>query len=283
MMAKLGVTLLSVPAKVWFQNLGLLDSAPGEWLEFKAELRAYFKLENAMSGAREKMRNLRQTSSIAQYVQDFITLKLSIPRMTDEEAVDKFISGIKDHAARIHIKDNIFMENPFLGEAIRVAHIYEGNRQNSVPVSRGFSSSGGLQVDDPMDLSVTESREFYRSGFCGGGANGAHNGRGRGGQQQRGFNRGGGRAGVQCHNCEGFGHYMRDCPSPREPLNYAEAGDMDNDFDGVYDDNKDIDSSAYLYCVLPTSKLYIEPLLIDDAVIQNDLVFVLTAGDEFEI
>ncbi|KAG1120103.1 hypothetical protein G6F42_012825 [Rhizopus arrhizus] len=144
MMAKLGITLISGAAKVWFQNLRLLDSAPGEWLEFKTELRAYFKPENAMSVARDKMRNLRQTSSIAQYVQDFMTFKLSIPRMTDEEAVDKFISGIKDHAARIHIKDNIFMENSVLGEAIRVAHIYEGNRQDSVPVSRGFSSSGDL-------------------------------------------------------------------------------------------------------------------------------------------
>jgi hypothetical protein len=76
-------------------------------LELKTELRAYFKPENSTSVARDKMRNLRQTASIAQYVQEFMTIKLSIPRMTDEEAVDKFIAGLKDSAARIHIKDTI--------------------------------------------------------------------------------------------------------------------------------------------------------------------------------
>lgn len=33
-----------------------------------------------------------------------------------------------------------------------------------------------------------------------------------------------------------------------------------------------------MYCVLPTSKSYVEPLLIDDSVIQKDLDFVLSAG-----
>ncbi|KAG1116507.1 hypothetical protein G6F42_013675 [Rhizopus arrhizus] len=304
---KLGITLLTGAAKVWYQNLRLLNSAPSGWVHFKAELRAFFKPDNSIAVARDRMRALRQTGSISQYVQEFMTTKLSIPRMTDEEAVDKFLAGLRDPNARIHIKDNIYMEEPVLNEAIRAAHNYEGNRIDATPsFSRGFSASGNdHQADDPMDLSVAERRELYnmmkswnssgggggyRGGFRGGfrgGANGirgAFRSRGRGGQQQRGGNRGGrtrggGRAGVQCHNCEGFGHYMRDCPSPpRDQLNYAEAGDMDNDFDGAYDDNKVIDSSAYLYCVLPTSKSYIEPLLIDDAVIQKDLDFVLTAS-----
>jgi hypothetical protein len=32
-------------------------------------------------------------------VQEFKKIKLNIPRMTDEEAVDKFLAGLKDHHA----------------------------------------------------------------------------------------------------------------------------------------------------------------------------------------
>lgn len=186
--------------------------------------------------------------------------------------------------------------------------------QDSVPVSRGFSAWGDLQVDDTMDLSVAERRELYnmmrsswnasgsngfRGGYNGargnsrgafrggaqGGSNGFRGGRGGGQQQHAGRGRSHARRGrdrynLQCHNCKGYdGHFMRECPSlPRNQLNYAEAGDDNIDFDGHDFDNKDFDSSAYLYCVLPTSKSYVEPLLIDGSVIQKDLEFVLSAG-----
>ncbi|KAK4520135.1 uncharacterized protein ATC70_008265 [Mucor velutinosus] len=277
--AKLGITLLTGAAKVWYQNLRLLNSAPTNWLHFKTELRAFFKPDNAISVARDRMRALRQKSTIAQYVQEFMTIKLSIQRMTDEEAVDKFLSGLRDPNARIHIKDSIYMEEPILTEAIRAAHNYEGNRlDSSSSISRGFSvDTMDLQVDDPMDLSVMERRELYNI------MKSWNNSGGRGGQQHRGGRggraRNGNRANVQCHNCEGFGHYMRDCPSePRQQLNYAEAGNIDHGFDDASEDNKDFDYSAYLYCVLPTSKSYVELLVIVDTLIKKDLEFVMSAG-----
>ncbi|CEP10626.1 hypothetical protein, partial, partial [Parasitella parasitica] len=210
--AKLGITLLTGAAKIWYQNLKLLDSAPTDWTHFKAELRAFFKPDNSVSVARDRLRALKQTSNIAQYVQDFMTIKLSIPRMTDEEAVDKFLAGLRDSNARIHIKDNIDMAEPVLSEAIRAAHTYEGNRLDAVSGgSRGVSAHmNDLQVDDPMDLSVVERRELYnmmkswnnsggrgsahggtRGGFRGNSRGGYNNGfrggrGGRGGQHQRG-------------------------------------------------------------------------------------------------
>ncbi|KAL0137972.1 hypothetical protein V8B55DRAFT_1340681, partial [Mucor lusitanicus] len=51
--AKLGVTLLTGAAKIWYQNLRLLDSAPTGWTHFKAELRAFFKPENSITVARD--------------------------------------------------------------------------------------------------------------------------------------------------------------------------------------------------------------------------------------
>ena len=163
---KLGVTLLTGSAKVWFNNLRLLNSTPTtSWLGFKQELRAFFKPDNAIPIARDRVCNLKQTASIAQYVQEFITIKLSIPRRTDEEAVDKFISGLRGPAARINIKDNIQMESPVLSEAIWAAHVFKGNRMNVVSLpNKGLSMSAmdnsGLMLDDPMDLSVVEQKEL---------------------------------------------------------------------------------------------------------------------------
>lgn len=116
--AKLGVTLLTGAAHIWHQNLRLLSKTPQDWVELKAELRAFFKPGNSISVARDRIRNLRQSGPNAQYVQDFMTIKLNIPRMTDEEAVDKFLAGLKDHLARVHIIDYIDMGNPLLNEAI---------------------------------------------------------------------------------------------------------------------------------------------------------------------
>lgn len=106
---KLGVTLLTGAAQIWHQNLRLVSKAPQGWVEFKAELCAFFQLENLISVARDRIRNLRQSGTITQYVKGSMTIKLNISRMTDEEAVDKFLSGLKDHHDRVHIKDYIDM------------------------------------------------------------------------------------------------------------------------------------------------------------------------------
>ncbi|KAL9536791.1 hypothetical protein PS6_011813, partial [Mucor atramentarius] len=63
--AKLGITLLTGAAKVWYQNLRLLNSAPSGWVHFKAELRAFFKPDNSIAVARDRTRALRQTGSIS--------------------------------------------------------------------------------------------------------------------------------------------------------------------------------------------------------------------------
>ncbi|CEP16039.1 hypothetical protein [Parasitella parasitica] len=141
-----------------------------------------------------------------------MTIKLSVPRMTDEEAVDKFLAGLRDSHARIHIKDNIDMAEPVLSEAIRAAHTYEGNRLDAVSGgSRGVSAHmNDLQVDDPMDLSVVERRELYNMmkswnnsggrGSAQGGTRGGFRGNSRGGYIN-GFRGGrGGRGGQHQHS-----------------------------------------------------------------------------------
>ncbi|CEP19219.1 hypothetical protein, partial, partial [Parasitella parasitica] len=87
-----------------------------------------------------------------------------------------------------------------------------------------------------------------RGGFRGNSRGGYNNGFRGGGRI-----RGGDRSNVQCLNCKGYGHFMRECPSPtRDQLNYAETGAYEDDYYDASIENKDIDPAAYLYCVLPT-------------------------------
>jgi hypothetical protein len=180
------------------------------------------------------------------------------------------------------------MEGPTLSDTIRAAHTYGGNRLDTVPISRGFSAVSDYQVDDPMDLSAAERRELFsmmksfsssgsfrgRSGFRGRDSRGSHLHRGtRGGSSGSSS-----RAAVQCYNCEDFGHYQGDCPlEKRSQLNYMEDGENNDSYDEV--ENKIVDYSSYLYCALPTSKSYVDSLLIDDNMIQKDVQFILNAGE----
>lgn len=170
---QLAVALLSGSARVWYSNLRVQEKAPMDWLSFRRELLSFFKPENYVSLARDRIRALRQLTTISNYVKDFLSIKLSIPAMTDDEAVDKFLAGLKDHQARIHIKDVTNMEFPVLSEVLKAAYIYEGNREEGIPTRQHNRSSNQEEVDDPMDLSVAEKREFlnavrsFRGGYRG--------------------------------------------------------------------------------------------------------------------
>ncbi|KAG2228812.1 hypothetical protein INT48_000085, partial [Thamnidium elegans] len=246
---QLAIALLSGSARVWYSNLRVQERAPTDWLSFRRELLSFFKPENYISLARDRIRALRQTATISNYVKDFLSIKLSIPAMTDDEAVDKFLAGLKDHQARIHIKDVINMEFPVLSDVLKAAYIYEGNREEGIPIRQHNRSSNQEMMDDPMDLSVAEKREFlnavrsfrgnYRGSTRGGyrghfrGSYNRNNSRG-GFVQSHGNSSGNGDTrnqsshlsrsnSIKCYNCKGFGHIAKDCSSPRiNDIHYME-------------------------------------------------------------
>ena len=66
------------------------------WEQFKSELRKQFVPHNANDEVRSKLRRLRQTGSITDYVKEFTTLMLEIPDVSDDQLFFDFKDGLKD-------------------------------------------------------------------------------------------------------------------------------------------------------------------------------------------
>lgn len=66
--------------------------------DFKRELKRQFYPENAEEEARGRLRRLKQTGSIQDYVKDFTGLVLEIPDMTDKDSLFYFMDGLQNWA-----------------------------------------------------------------------------------------------------------------------------------------------------------------------------------------
>lgn len=89
-------TLLRDRADAWFRTIELTDEAPTTWLEFKRLLIEFFRPDNSVRIARDKLAVLTQTNDVVTYINQFMDIKLAIPGMTDEEACDKFVRGLNN-------------------------------------------------------------------------------------------------------------------------------------------------------------------------------------------
>lgn len=68
------------------------------WDQFKRELRKHFVPHNAAEEAKGKLRRLRQTGSILEYIKEFTTVMLEIDDLSDSHALFQFKDGLKDWA-----------------------------------------------------------------------------------------------------------------------------------------------------------------------------------------
>ncbi|XP_075087714.1 uncharacterized protein LOC142169711 [Nicotiana tabacum] len=68
------------------------------WDQFKFELKRQFYPQNVVNEARRKLRELRQTTSISEYVKDFTKLILQIPNMASDDLLFTFVDGLQNWA-----------------------------------------------------------------------------------------------------------------------------------------------------------------------------------------
>ena len=89
-------------AKLWWRSR-YVDIQKGRciidtWDNLKKELRSQFFSENVEILARRKLRKLKHTGTIQEYVKQFAGLMLDISDMTENEKIFSFVEGLKPWA-----------------------------------------------------------------------------------------------------------------------------------------------------------------------------------------
>jgi hypothetical protein len=234
-------TLLTDAANVWFYELYNKNQINvTSWKIFKETIIETFRPANTVRIFRDRINSLTQTSTISNFINEFQTIKLGIPNMTDDEAVDRFIRGLRNNNLKMEIR-RLYRNDtaPSLMEAINIAYSYESssnNNSSSLPSFSTFSIPTDLNDDvQPMDLSyVNQFNESFRErgyglrggrgtsssrggGFRGGLRGGLRGGRDRSDPRRGGFGRGGfgrggfGRGVVNNNYNEGGSNYGPRC------------------------------------------------------------------------
>ncbi|KAG1532466.1 hypothetical protein G6F51_013092 [Rhizopus arrhizus] len=138
---------IPIPSTYGGERSAAKQEEPQTWEQFKQGLEYAFKPTYSEQNARDRLANIRQTSSVSEYVDEFQDILLDLPRVSDDEALDRFIRGLKDKT-RIHV---ITREPRSLEESIRYAISYDSAQQSGTVIpQRKFEEN----PNDPMDLSA---------------------------------------------------------------------------------------------------------------------------------
>ncbi|KAG2228438.1 hypothetical protein INT48_009739 [Thamnidium elegans] len=207
------IGLLKGMAETWYRTTEKPEEGepPLGWLTLKRLLKEFFCPENSELLARDRIANLKQIDDLSTYINKFLDCKLAIPNMTDNEACDKFMRGLKDLNTAAYVRQHF---DGTLKTATRSALTFDSayNQQEQFGFFRNPSVvrsvqqpvQAGYARDDPMDLDWIDNRgkRNYRGG------NKSNNSR-------FGNNSSGG---GRCFYCNKLGHIKRDCIERRNDI-----------------------------------------------------------------
>ena len=149
-------TLLKGNAANWWFMLVQAGQAPGQWENFKVALRGEFVPQDSERRNRDKLRNLRQTTSVSSYLTTFRNLVIGIPGMNEAEKLDRFCSGLKDA-----VKLEVLKANPAdLNAASQIALNVDSAFYGAGVFNR--SSHGAFAGPQPMEIGNVEGGAHYR-------------------------------------------------------------------------------------------------------------------------
>lgn len=88
-------TFLTETAAVWWYTLVQANTVPTTWTQFKDKIISEFVPDDHVRRSRDRLRKLKQNSSVSKYLSDFRNICLTVPGMTDGEMWDRFCTGLK--------------------------------------------------------------------------------------------------------------------------------------------------------------------------------------------
>ena len=152
-------TLLRSNALTWWQGLSP-TARPTEWENFKDDIIKYHQPISSVTVARDKIAQLVQRTSVANYVKDFKDLALNIPNFSEDERLDRFKRGLK-HDVRLHVA----LANPSTFEAAvtiagQVDDIMYGLHRGTRTQQRTLHRPENSNQATPMELDVVTRNDY---------------------------------------------------------------------------------------------------------------------------
>lgn len=174
-------------------SLGLEQGRGGEpfsnWDDFARSIVERFEPANLQHQLHDQLRELKQDTTVREYISRFQDLLSQVDSMTEVGQVAYFVAGLKSD-----LRYEVRKQRPStLAEAIRLAEdIYDALVADGPPraSARHFASSRAPPKVDPTAMEIDSLERRGRDANA--------------------------RLPVKCYNCQGFGHIARYCPIPRQ-------------------------------------------------------------------
>ena len=104
--------------------MSILNTLPTTYKALKRELKTQFGFIDEERRARDRLREVKQTKTVINYVKEFEDITLHLPQATDDELKHAFTYGLKPH-----IRSQVLMSTPAdLNAAMTKALAYEDVR-----------------------------------------------------------------------------------------------------------------------------------------------------------
>ena len=114
-------SMLNGSASQWWRYVVESNEPIATWTEFRSELINQFKGIDSQKDASNRLVYCQQRHSVTGYFKEFTMLTLSIPGMTEEEKLDRFVRGLRPHLQR----EVLLREPHTLQEACHIAYKLE--------------------------------------------------------------------------------------------------------------------------------------------------------------
>lgn len=129
------------------------NQIPTSWDAFKAAVVSEFVSEDHVRRARDRLRRLKQVSSVSKYLSEFRNIVMTIPDILDGEKWDKFCTGLKYDVRLEVLKTAVTTFDDAAKIALRVDRAIW-----SAHVPKANEGAGSSSDPTPMEIGNMEKR-----------------------------------------------------------------------------------------------------------------------------